>query len=158
MEPHNLPAVMWKTCPIRSSLGVLGRAWTLLVLRDVSFFRKVRFSDILNNNPGLSARLLSIRLKELQKEKLIDRVVNPDDHRGVWYNITPKGLDVVPILAASSSTGRSTEPRRSSRIRRRGHSGPYSPATRNTCWGSSTTTRAPLIAKGEAGAQARSVG
>jgi DNA-binding HxlR family transcriptional regulator len=100
MEPHNLPTVMWKTCPIRSSLGVLGRAWTLLVLRDVSFFRKVRFSDILHNNPGLSARLLSVRLKELQKEGLIDRMVNPDDHREVWYNITQKGLDAVPILAA----------------------------------------------------------
>ncbi|MCI4336218.1 MAG: helix-turn-helix transcriptional regulator [Thermoplasmata archaeon] len=100
MEPHKLPAVMWKTCPIHSSLGVLGRAWTLLVLRDVSFFRKVRFSDILHNNPGLSARLLSIRLKQLQKEGLIDRAVNPEDHREVWYNITQKGLDVVPILAA----------------------------------------------------------
>jgi DNA-binding HxlR family transcriptional regulator len=100
MEPHNLPTAMWKTCPIRSSLGVLGRAWTLLVLRDVSFFRKVRFSDILHNNPGLNPRLLSLRLKELQKEGLIHRVVNPDDHREVWYNITQKGLDVVPILAA----------------------------------------------------------
>jgi DNA-binding HxlR family transcriptional regulator len=100
MEPHNLPTVMWKTCPIRSSLGVLGRAWTLLVLRDVSFFRKVRFSDILSNNPGLSARLLSIRLKELQKEGLLERVVNPEDSREIWYNITEKGRDVVPILAA----------------------------------------------------------
>jgi DNA-binding HxlR family transcriptional regulator len=100
MEPHNLPTVMWKTCPIRSSLGVLGPAWTLLVLRDVSFFRKVRFSDILHNNPGLNPRLLSIRLRELQKEGLIDRKVNPDDHREVWYNITQKGLDVLPILAA----------------------------------------------------------
>jgi DNA-binding HxlR family transcriptional regulator len=100
MEPHTLPAVLWKSCPIRSSLGVLGRAWTLLVLRDVAFFRKVRFSDILSNNPGLSARLLSVRLRELQKEGLVDRVVNPEDHREVWYNITKKGLDVVPILAA----------------------------------------------------------
>lgn len=100
MEPHNLPTVMWKSCPIRSSLGVLGRQWALLVLRDVSFFRKVRFSDILRNNPGLNPRLLSIRLRDLQKEGLIDRVVNPDDHREVWYNITEKGQDVVPILTA----------------------------------------------------------
>ena len=100
MEPHNLPTVMWKTCPIRSSLGVLGRAWSLLVLRDVSFFRKVRFSDILHNNPGLNPRLLSLRLRELQKEGLIERVVNPADHREVFYNITDKGQDVVPILSA----------------------------------------------------------
>lgn len=100
MEPHNLPTVMWKNCPIRSSLGVLGRHWALLVLRDVSFFRKVRFSDILRNNPGLNPRLLSIRLRELQKEGLIERAVNPNDHREVWYNITSKGQDVVPILTA----------------------------------------------------------
>ncbi len=100
MEPHNLPTVMWKTCPIRSSLGVLGRAWSLLVLRDVSFFRKVRFSDILHNNPGLNPRLLSLRLRELQREGLIERVVNPEDHREVYYNITEKGQDVVPILSA----------------------------------------------------------
>lgn len=100
MEPHNLPTVMWKTCPIRSSLGVLGRHWALLVLRDVSFFRRVRFSDILRNNPGLNPRLLSIRLRELQKEGLIERAMNPEDHREVWYNITDKGQDAVPILTA----------------------------------------------------------
>lgn len=100
MEIEHLPTVMWKTCPIRSSLGVLGRQWSLLVLRDVSFFRKVRFSDMLRNNPGLNPRLLSLRLKELQKEGLIARAVNPDDHREVWYDITDKGRDVVPILTA----------------------------------------------------------
>jgi DNA-binding HxlR family transcriptional regulator len=100
MEPDHPPAVMWKTCPIRSSLGVLGRRWALLVLRDVSFFRKVRFSDILRNNPGLNARLLALRLRELRREGLVDRVANPDDHREVWYNLTEKGHDVVPILSA----------------------------------------------------------
>lgn len=100
MEPRNLPTVMWKNCPIRSSLGVLGRRWALLVLRDVSFFRKVRFTDILRNNPGLNPRLLSLRLRELQKEGLVVRAVNPNDHREIWYNVTEKGKDVVPILTA----------------------------------------------------------
>jgi len=100
-----MPDVMWKNCPIRSSLGVLGRHWSLLILRDVSFFRKVRFSDMLRTNPGLSPRLLSIRLKELQGEGLIDRMTNPDDHREVWYSITGKGRDVVPILTAFINYG-----------------------------------------------------
>jgi DNA-binding HxlR family transcriptional regulator len=100
VEPQVLPTVMWKTCPIRSSLGVLGRRWSLLILRDLSFFRKVRFSDMLRTNSGLSPRLLSLRRKELQKEGLIERAVSPDDHREVWYNITEKGRDVVPILSA----------------------------------------------------------
>jgi DNA-binding HxlR family transcriptional regulator len=100
MEIQHVPTVMWKACPIRSSLGVLGRQWSLLVLRDVSFFRNVRFSDMLRTNPGLTSRLLALRLKELQKEGLIVRQPNPDDHREVWYNLTEKGRDVVPILTA----------------------------------------------------------
>jgi DNA-binding HxlR family transcriptional regulator len=100
MEPQHVPTVRFKVCPIRSSLGVLGKRWALLVLRDISFLRTVRFSDILRNNPGLSPRLLSLRLKDLQKEELIVRVVNPKDHREIWYNITDKGRDAVPILTA----------------------------------------------------------
>jgi DNA-binding HxlR family transcriptional regulator len=100
MEIEHIPTVMWKACPIRASLGVLGRQWSLLVLRDVSFFSKVRFSDMLRTNPGLSSRLLALRLKELQKEGLISRQTNPEDHREVWYTITEKGKDVVPILTA----------------------------------------------------------
>lgn len=100
VEPEVLPTVMWKACPIRASLGVLGRRWSLLILRDVSFFRKVRFSDMLRTNPGLSPRLLSVRLRELQREGLIERVVSPTDARLVWYDITEKGRDVVPILSA----------------------------------------------------------
>lgn len=100
VELRYSPTVRFEVCPIRSSLGVLGRRWTLLVLRDVSFSRRVRFSDILRNNPGLHPRLLSIRLSELRGEGLIERVVNPQDHREIWYEITDKGRDVVPILTA----------------------------------------------------------
>jgi DNA-binding HxlR family transcriptional regulator len=100
MEPHNVPTVSFKVCPIRSSLGVLGKRWALLVLRDISFFRMVRFSDILHSNQGLSPRLLSLRLKDLQKEELIEKAVNPKDHREIWYNVTDKGRDAIPILTA----------------------------------------------------------
>jgi len=100
VEPQYSPTVRFQVCPIRSSLGILGRRWALLVLRDVSFFRKVRFSDILRNNPGLHPRLLSIRLRDLRNEGLIERAVNPQDHREIWYELTDKGRDVVPVLTA----------------------------------------------------------
>lgn len=100
MKPNILPTVMWKTCPIRSSMGVLGRQWALLILRDVAFFEDVRYSDFLRNNPGMNPRLLSLRLRELRKEGLVDRVEDPNDHRQVFYRITVKGRDVVPILSA----------------------------------------------------------
>lgn len=100
MEPNILPTVMWKSCPIRSSMGVLGRQWALLILRDAAFFKNVRYSDFLRNSRGMNPRLLSLRLRELQKEGLLERVADPNDHRQVFYQITEKGRDVVPILSA----------------------------------------------------------
>jgi DNA-binding HxlR family transcriptional regulator len=100
MERELSPRVGFNVCPIRSSLGVLGRRWTLLVLRDISFFPEARFSDMLRNNSGLSPRVLSIRLRELQSEGLIERSEVPGHPRDVHYRLTRKGEDVIPILSA----------------------------------------------------------
>ncbi len=99
-EEPVLPAVPFEVCPIRSSLGVLGRKWALLVLRDVAFFHQVNFSQIMKHNRGLTPRVLSMRLRELQKEQFIERLNDPLDDRVVRYRLTKKGQDVVPVLTA----------------------------------------------------------
>jgi len=98
MEP--VLQVPFEKCPIRASLGSLGRKWALLVLRDVAFFRDTTFSQILRNNRGMTPRVLSMRFKDLCKEGLIQRNVDSDDERVVHYQLTAKGRDVVPILTA----------------------------------------------------------
>ncbi len=72
----------------------------MLVLRDIAALKLSRFSEILRNNSGLTPRALSMRLRDLQKERLIKKVVNPKDDRDTWYRLTRKGQDVLPILAA----------------------------------------------------------
>ena len=62
------PAIMWAQCPISTTMGSLGRKWTLQVLRDVAFFPKVSFGTIRKCNPGLRQRTLSIRLRQLAAE------------------------------------------------------------------------------------------
>jgi DNA-binding HxlR family transcriptional regulator len=99
-----LPPPNAKSCPIKASLGILGRKWALLVLRDIAFFKDVRFSDILRKNPGLTPRVLSFRLKELESEGFIRRVAT-DDKREVAYDLLPKGRDVIPLLAALAYFG-----------------------------------------------------
>lgn len=94
------PAVPFEFCPIRASLGVLGRKWTLLVLRDIAFFGRVRFSGIMKTNPGMGPRILSMRLRELEDEGFIQSEPNHKDRREVTYRLTQKGLDVMPILTA----------------------------------------------------------
>lgn len=98
---HPLPPnVPFEFCPIRASLGVLGRKWALLVLRDVAFFGRIRFSEIMRNNPGMGPRILSMRIRELEKEGFIHADANQADRREITYRLTRKGLDVMPILTS----------------------------------------------------------
>jgi len=94
------PSVPLEACPIHTTLGSLGRKWTLTILRDVAFFPRASFGLIRKRNPGLRQRTLSTRLRELGSEGLVRRVVPPGDSRHPYYELTPKGLEVWPILAA----------------------------------------------------------
>ena len=101
-EEPILPRIPFNVCPIHTSLslGCLGRKWALIVLRDVAFLHDVTFSQILQKNSGLTPRALSIRLRDLQKEGVIERVVDTVDSRKVHYRLTRQGQDIVPILTA----------------------------------------------------------
>jgi DNA-binding HxlR family transcriptional regulator len=94
------PLVPLEACPIETTLGSLGRKWTITILRDVAFFPKANFGLIRRRNPGLRQRTLSIRLRQLAKEGLIRRVVPSDDGRHPYYELTARGLEVWPILTA----------------------------------------------------------
>lgn len=98
------PHVMPISCPIAASLGVLGRKWALLVLRDVAFYEDVRFSDMLRNSPGLTPRVLTFRLRELLDDGFITKR-DGRDGREVVYDLTQKGKDAIPILTAFTSFG-----------------------------------------------------
>src|SRR5437870_1169471 len=100
-----VPSLQTKVCPIHATLGVLGRKWALQVLRDTAFFKNARFSDMLRNNPGLTPRILSMRLKELQREGFVRRFESNRKFREIVYDLTPKGWDSVPILTAFLSFG-----------------------------------------------------
>ena len=83
--------------PVAASVEALGRKWTLLLLRDLAFKRTTRFSEFLRDNPGLTPRVLSRRLREMQTEGLTSR---SGRGRTVTYVLTPRGQDAVFILLA----------------------------------------------------------
>ncbi len=107
-------------CPIRATMGVLGRKWALIILRDIAFRPSPTFGYLLSRSPGLTPRVLTNRLRELRREELIEKVADAHDERKVHYRLTAKGKDVVPILMALSAfglrhlvapTGRGSQPR-----------------------------------------------
>jgi len=93
-----LPAVRFKTCPIRASLGVLGKKWTMLILRDIGFLKIDRFNQILRSLPDLTPRVLSMRLAELEKSGIIRQVETRRSPRVVRWSLTEKGEGTLPIL------------------------------------------------------------
>jgi DNA-binding HxlR family transcriptional regulator len=93
------PAVPLASCPIEASLGTVGRRWGIVVLRDIAFFPGVSFSEILKRNQGLVPRTLSLRLKQLARDGLIERLPSATSRR-VRYELTNKGRDVMPVLTA----------------------------------------------------------
>jgi DNA-binding HxlR family transcriptional regulator len=95
-----LPKVPFDSCPIRLTLGSLGRKWAFLILRDIAFRCDQTFSELLQRNSGLTPRALSIRLRDLKEEGVIERIVDDADNRKVHYRLTRQGRDVVPILTA----------------------------------------------------------
>ena len=94
------PTVAIKACPIATSLGSLGRRWTLPILRDIAFFPDVSFGFILKSNRGLGPRTLSLRLRQLAEDGLVRKETSDLDPRHPTYRLTPKGLEVWPVLAS----------------------------------------------------------
>ncbi|MDW8046113.1 MAG: winged helix-turn-helix transcriptional regulator [Chloroflexota bacterium] len=93
-------------CLIARALDVLGDRWTLLILRDLMAGLK-RYSDILENSPGLSPNILSNRLKRLEAEGLVVRHYFRELPPRVEYHLTPKGWAVRPILLSLIEWARS---------------------------------------------------
>ena len=93
-----LPQVRFLECPIKTSLGVLGKKWTILIIRDIGFLKIVRFNRLLGSIPGLTPRVLSMRLRQLEKEGFIECAEEKRSPMRVLSRLTGKGKDTLPIL------------------------------------------------------------
>lgn len=97
-----------RNCSLARSLEVIGERWTLLVLRD-AFYGVRRFGDFATQL-GLPRAVLTSRLKLLVREGVL---VRDDDGSGtVEYRLTPKGIELWPVVRSLMAWGtRSTPPR-----------------------------------------------
>jgi DNA-binding HxlR family transcriptional regulator len=84
------------------AIEIIGRRWTGAILRAL-FSGSTRFSEIARVVPGLSDRLLSERLKELESEALVVRTVIPDTPVRIEYHLTEKGLALETVICSIAS-------------------------------------------------------
>jgi DNA-binding HxlR family transcriptional regulator len=93
-------------CPhFHAAIELIGKRWTGAILSALTE-RPLRFGELGKAVPGLSDRLLSQRLRELEDEGLVERVVEPGTPVRVTYSLTPKGADLGPAIAELRSWAR----------------------------------------------------
>ncbi|MXS81673.1 winged helix-turn-helix transcriptional regulator [Nitrosomonas oligotropha] len=93
------------SCPVSCALDIIGDKWTLLVVRDLIFFRKRYFGDFQNSPEKIATNILSDRLKRLEECHMILRRQDPANARKVIYMPTEKCLDLVPLIIELVSWG-----------------------------------------------------
>lgn len=85
-------------CPIAHTLDVLGDRWTLLILRDLLFRAKRRFTELRESPERIATNVLTDRLRRLEEAGLIEREPDPDDGRRAIYRPTAAGVELAPTL------------------------------------------------------------
>ena len=85
-------------CPLSCSLDVFGDKWSLLIIRDLMFFKKCTYNDFLKSAEGIATNILASRLKALDENGVIEKLEHPDSKAKILYRLTQKGIDLLPIL------------------------------------------------------------
>ncbi len=91
-----------KECPINHTFKLVGKKFTMLIIRNMIHRDHKRFNQFLEIE-DINAKVLSARLKEMEKDGLIERKIYPDTPVRVEYTITEKGRALEPILDQMSA-------------------------------------------------------
>ena len=89
-------------CPINHTFKLVGKKFTMLIIRNMIHRGHTRFNQFLEIE-DINAKILSARLKEMEKDGLIERKVYAETPIRVEYNITEKGKALEPILDQMSA-------------------------------------------------------
>ena len=85
-------------CPVRDVLSRLGDKWSMLVLITLSANGTMRFSDIHKTIADVSQRMLTVTLRTLESDGLIERKVYAEVPPRVEYCLTERGLRLIPHI------------------------------------------------------------
>lgn len=86
-----------ETCPVCRTAEIVCGKWTLLVIRDLAEGRS-RFCELERSLQGISPRTLSLRLRALEEEGIVERQTFPEVPPRVEYALTDKGRALVPLI------------------------------------------------------------
>lgn len=97
-EPHQIDKHKKEMMAVQDSMDVLNGKWKVSIISSICYYNKRRFSDILNDVEGISNKMLSKELKELEFNQLVKRTVLDTQPVTVQYELTEHGLTLKTII------------------------------------------------------------
>ncbi len=91
-------------CPVEATLKVIDGRWKVLILREL-FQALKRFSELHRALEGITQKMLTQQLRELERDGVVHREVYPQVPPKVEYSLTPLGRSLKPILDAMHEWG-----------------------------------------------------
>lgn len=100
MKRSTLQDGMFPACPVRNILARLCDKWALLVIYilDRSGNEKLRFTELKQQMPDISQRMLTMTLRTLEEDGYVTRAVFPEIPPRVEYALTERARSLMPIL------------------------------------------------------------
>ena len=96
---------MESSCPVTACAEILSGKWTILLIRDLADGRS-RFCELERSLAGISPRTLSLRLRALEEEGVVERQTFSEVPPRVEYALTEKGRALIPIIEDMRAYGR----------------------------------------------------
>ena len=90
---------------VHDTMDVLSGKWKISIISSICYYNQRRFSDILNDVSGISNKMLSKELKELEMNQLVKRTVLDTHPITVRYQLTEYGLTLKSIINNLSQWG-----------------------------------------------------
>lgn len=94
---------MIEKCPLQHLLEKIGGKWKLLIIFNLKENELLRFAELRRTIPGLSEKVLTAQLKELEAYGFINRKAYPQIPPKVEYSLTELGLSLYPVLDSLAS-------------------------------------------------------
>lgn len=95
-----VPQAVDYSAQFQRAIELIGKRWTGAVIRALLTGSPARFNHLLMGIPGISDRVLTERLRELEMEGLVERLVDPGPPVRVSYRLTARGRALSPVIAS----------------------------------------------------------
>lgn len=92
-------------CDVATTVQIIGNKWKLLIMRNL-LTRPWRFNELRKSLDGVSQKVLTDSLRQLESDGLILRTVYPEVPPRVEYSLTERGESMRPVLSAMETWGK----------------------------------------------------